>query len=106
MGKDKCCYNKTCANFDDAFVVHCRKYKLRGHLACGAFEGEEAATSSRSTGAVGYEARKLADACCEHLADTCTCSKEYWGRKMIDPKCEWCNISKFIRPIAEKVLAL
>lgn len=61
-------------------------------------------TSSRSTGAVGSLSSELARACVEHLQPSCTCDKAYWGRKMTDPSCEWCNVGQYILPLAERLL--
>jgi len=50
------------------------------------------------------DAVALAKACRTHCASICTCSHEYRTRNKQDPACEFCEIGKFVLPLADKIL--
>lgn len=48
---------------------------------------------------------ELAEACRANCATICVCSPEYKTRGKQDPACEFCEIGKFVLPLANKILA-
>ena len=46
----------------------------------------------------------LAKACVGSLNPDCTCHKSYLVRNRPDPSCEYCQIGKYILPLANKIL--
>ena len=47
---------------------------------------------------------ELAKAVKMHCARICTCSREYRVKNMQDPSCEYCDVGKFLIPMAEKII--